>query len=324
MNTTNSLLRPRAGSLLLLALASASISLAQSPDSPATATDSPDASARPPIDLLIDYSSTSAGPTDFRGGERTESGAQTATFALSGSISLGAPPKGEENTPPVPSKWKLSLGLLSQNISFDDVPDAPVPDAVHTLSLNTGLSYRLNDTWTFTANVSPTLYRLDDVGSSDIGVRGGVMATWRRSPSLLWMFGVMADPDGEFPVLPMVGANWRINPEFTLSLVVPRPQLVYRPSNRWRFHVGANLTGATFRTSDTFGTERGEPRYNRALASYRDIRFGAGFALQVNRRLSIEAEGGYSVNRQIDYTRIDERVKFDPAPYFQVGLRAKF
>ena len=29
----------------------------------------------------------------------------------------------------------------------------------------------------------------------------------------------------------------------------------------------------------------------------------------------------YSVNRQIDYTRIDERVEFNPAPYAGLGLR---
>lgn len=324
MNTTVPNRRLLTSSLLLLALAGSSISFAQMPDFPEPGANPPDMGSHPPINLMVDYSSTASGTTEFRGRDRAESGADSVTVMIGGAVPLGAPPKFEQGVPLSPPKWMMPLGLMSQNVYFDDVPGAPVPESVHTLSLNTGLGYRMNNEWMLMANVSPTLYRTDGISGSDVGIRGGLMAMWRYSPSLTWMFGVMADPDGEFPVLPLVGANWAINPEFTLSLMAPRPQLVYHPNKRWSYHVGANLNGAIFRTSDTFGTKRGESRYNHALASYRDIRVGAGFEVRVSERLTFNAEGGYSVNRQIDYTRIDERVKFDPAPYFQVGLRAKF
>lgn len=324
MNPTVSTYRPLTGVLLLLALAVSPTAFAQLPDFPAPGADPKDRGSHPPIDLLIDYSSVGSGTMEFRGRDRAESGAQSVTIVLEGSVPVGSPPKLEEGVPPTPPRWMMPLGLMSQNVYFDDVLGAPVPASVHTLSLDTGLGYRVNDAWTLMVRVSPTLYRTDGIDSGDLGVRGGVMALWRRSPSLTWLFGVMAEPDGEFPVLPVVGASWRINPEFTLSLMAPRPQLIYRPNQRWSFHVGANLNGATFRTHETFGTERGEPRYNHALASYRDVRVGAGLEQRLTPWLTLSAEGGYSVNRQIDYTRIDERVKFDPAPYFQLGLRARF
>lgn len=324
MNTHTFPRRPLAGGLLLLALIGASSSFAQEFDLPPPGEDPKDMGSHPPINLMVDYSSTGSGTTEFRGRDRTKSGANSVTVMVGGAVPLGAPPKFEQGVPVSPPKWMMPLGLLSQNIFFDEVPGAPVPDSVHTLSLNTGLSYRLNEEWMLSARVSPALYRTEGVSGDDVGISGGLMALWRYSPTLTWMFGVMADPDGEFPVLPLVGANWAISPELTLSLMAPRPRFVYRPNQRWGFHVGANLNGATFRTSETFGTERGEPRYNHALASYRDIRVGAGFELRVNRQLSLQAEGGYSVNRKIEYTRIDERVEFGSAPYFQVGLRATF
>lgn len=324
MNTIVSSRRLLTGSLYLLALAGASTAFAQMPDFPEPGTNPADAGSHPPINLVVDYSSTGSGTTEFRGRDRSESGANSVTFMIGGAVPLGGPPKFEEGVAVSPPKWMMPLGLLSQNVYFDEVPGAPVPESVHTLSLNTGLGYRLNDKWMLMANVSPTLYRTDGVGSDDFGIRGGLMAMWRYSPSLTWMFGVMADPDGEFSVLPMVGANWEINPKYTLSLMMPRPQFVYHPNKRWSYHIGANLNGATFRTNDTFGTERGEPRYNHALASYRDIRVSTGLQMRVTSQLALSAEGGYSVNRQIDYTRIDERVKFDPAPYFQLSLRTRF
>jgi hypothetical protein len=102
----------------------------------------------------------------------------------------------------------------------------------------------------------------------------------------------MANPDSEYTVLPAVGVNRTISSELKLSMMVPRPQIIYRQNQFWMFHAGANLEGSTFRTSETFGNEQNEPRYNNALASYRDIRVGAGIEVQVTQRLTLEIEGG--------------------------------
>ncbi len=268
--------------------------------------------SHPPIDLQIAYSTTAARATEFRGHDRKDSGAESFSVSLQGRIPLSPP------------HWLMPLGLESQNVYFDEVPGAPLPEAAHTLSFTTGVGYRPDGDWMFMARLNPTLYRTSQIGSDDLGVSGGLIALWRQSPTLTWMFGVMVSPDGEFPVLPAVGANWAITPDLTLSLMVPRPQVIYRLNPQWSLRAGASLDGATFRTSETFGAARGEPRYNHALASYRDIRIGAGFDVKLTPRLLLQADGGYSVNRQIDYTRIDERVKFDSAPFLQVGLRVTF
>ncbi len=314
MKTTPSLRAPHGRRMLLLslALAGASSVLAQSFGDSDSAADPRAQGARPPVTLHVEYASTGASPADFRGRSRPDSGAESVSFFLQGMV------------PVRPPTFMMPLGLAARSIHFDETPDAPVPGSARSISLDTGLGYRPNEAWQFMVRLSPTLYRTADISGDDVGLSGGLIARWRSRPAVTWMFGALANPDGELPVLPVFGATWTISPELTLSLTVPRPQVVYRPNRQWAFHAGASLEGATFRTDRNFGSGRNDPRYNHALASYRDVRVGAGFELRLTPKLGVNAEGGYSVDRRIDYTRIGETVKFGSAPYLQLGLRLTF
>lgn len=225
---------------------------------------------------------------------------------------------------PLSERWIVPVGLGTENLFLDSVGGVPVPDEIHTLSFNTGLGHRLNDDWMIMGMLGATLYKFSDIEGNDIGVSGGINAMWRYSPSVMLRFGLMAFPDSDIPVLPMVGVDWQINEEFNLRLLFPQPRLTWQPNERWRFYAGMNMVGSTFRASESLGNSIGLSQYNDALGTYRDIRLGGGIGYQLNQRFSIEAEAGYSVSRQIDYTRIDEKVEFDPAPYFRLGLRLGF
>jgi len=267
---------------------------------------------RPPLfDVTLESSYTAAGETKFRGAKFGDSDAFNVNLGLSARV-------------PLNEHWIAPLQLRSQNLYLGSVSGAPLPDDIHTLQFGTGLGYRPNNRWMFMVRVSTALYKLSDIGSDDVGVSGGLTAMWNYSPSLRFMFGVMYSPDSDLKVLPMVGVDWAINEEFDLRLMLPKPRLIYKPNDHWRFHVGADLNMVTFRTSNSLGTSIGLPQYNDALGTYRDIRIGVGGGYQLKRTLTLEADAGYSVSRQIDYTRIDERVKFDPAPYVHINLRWSF
>ncbi len=266
---------------------------------------------RPPIGLRLDYGSTGAGDVTYRGVTRAGSDAASITATVSGSVPLG-------------EGWIMPLSLTSQNIRLDGIAGVPVPESSRTLSFGTGLGRRLSEEWMLMGRVGATLYRLNGASLSDVGVSGGINAVWRQSPKLTYLFGVMVNPDSDLPVLPFIGVNWAINDEFTLALVFPEPRLTYRPDQHWSFHAGANLNGAVFRTGDTFGTELKNTRYNNALGSYRDIRAGLGFGYKFTPSVSLEADAGYSLNRRIEYERIGEKVEFDSARYFRVGVKFGF
>lgn len=300
--------RPRvaAVSLMLVGLASAQPEGMFSPGGPPSG-----AGGRPPVGLRVDVGSTGEGDVTYLGRKRAGSDATSITATLNGAVPLG-------------EGWIMPLSLSSQNIALDEIAGVPVPDSSQTLSFGTGLGRRLDDEWMLMGRIGATLYRFDGARLSDIGVSGGFNAVWRYSPKLTWLFGVMFNPDSDLPVLPFVGANWAINDRVTLALMFPEPRLTYRPDKDWSFHIGANLNGAVFRTDADFGTKLGQPRYNNALGSYRDIRAGVGFGYKFTPSFSLEADAGYSLDRQIKYERIGQKVEFESAPYFRAGVKIAF
>lgn len=267
---------------------------------------------RPSFDVTLESSYTAAGKAKFRGTESSDSDAYNVSLGLGTRVSLN-------------EHWSIPLELKSQNLFLGSSVGVPIPGDIHTLQFGSGLSYRPNDRWTFMAVASPTLYKFSDVGSNDVGVAGRLTAMWNYNPSLKLMFGVVYSPNSDISnVLPIVGLDWAINDQFDLRLMFPKPRLIYTPNDHLSFNVGAELNTVTFRTSDSLGTSIGLQQYNDAIGTYRDIRVGAGVGYRINNSLSVEADAGYSVNRQIDYTRIDERVDFDPAPYAGFSLRMSF
>lgn len=223
------------------------------------------------------------------------------------------------------SSWSLLVDLGSQNIYLNSIPAARVPDEIHTFRITTGAELKVSEKWTITGLFSPSLYRFEDVSSDDVGFSGGLMMAYRYRPTLSWSLGVFVSPNSSLsPVLPVGGLDWKINQKFELQLMFPKPRLLYQITSNWSVFAGGDLTGTTFRTKDDFGTKGGFSKYNDALADYRDIRVGAGTGFQINRGIRLEVEGGYSVDRQLNYIDIDKKVKFDPSPYIGASLKVFF
>jgi hypothetical protein len=237
-------------------------------------------------------------------------------------------------------KWFLSLGLVSDNFSLQPVSGAlppgfflglpppvsgaPIPADIHTLRLGAGLGYRWNEKWTFNVLLSPSLYRLEGLRGDDLGISGGVLARYQVKPSLTLSFGLFGAPDSDIPVMPIAGLRWLINDHYTLDVGMPKTRLSYRMEPKWAVYGGLDLNGAVFRANEDLGTKAGLPQYNNAMATYRDIRLGVGTSYELMKRLHAELEAGYSVYREIDYFRIDDTVRFEPALYIRLGLNVRF
>ncbi len=261
--------------------------------------------------VTLDYTYDAPGATKFQGASLRHSDASTLNFGVDTRIRVN-------------DDWFVPVGLESENYFLDAVGGAPIPDDINTLHLRTGLGWHMNDQWTFTGVVGPSLYRFDDIHSDDFGVSGGFLATYQQNPALTWTFGIMASPDNDVPVLPIVGVRWLISDHYTLEVGVPKTRLTYHIDRQWSLYTGLDLNGTTFRAEENLGTKTGFPQYNNALGTYRDIRLGIGASYEVLRGLRAEAEVGYSVYRRIDYSDIGQEVQFDPAPYVRVGVSYRF
>ena len=301
----------RTSSFLLLGGAAAFLSSAALV---AAAEDQPESANRlagVSFDTTLSAAHTFAGKADFQGAKPGESGAFDAGLNLRASA-------------PLDDTWSWSLGVRSQNLFFDSLAATPIPDRVHTLGLTPGVGYRIDSKWVVNAFAGPNLYRFEDVDSGAVGVTGGAFATYMAHARLRVTFGLAITPDSDLKVFPMVGLRWRIDDRSTLELGVPRTRFSYSPATRWTLYGGLDMVGTTFRADREPREFAGLAGYDNALATYRDVRLGAGAGCQLLDGLRAELEAGASVYRRIDYTRIDTEVRFDPAPYVRLGLNCRF
>ncbi len=267
--------------------------------------------AAPGWEASLNASYVGSATTRFIGVHLADSDAKTVSLGVGRQIDIN-------------KEWFAHLGLASDNIFLGTVSGAPVPASIHTLHLNASLGCKLNEEWSLSAVLFPSLYRLDQLSSDDLGIAGGFVATWRADPSLTWTFGIMADPNSDLKVLPVLGVRWLIDDHSMLEVGFPKTRYSYRLDSQWSLYVGGDFSGSTFRTSENLGNQIGASQYNRALGTYRDARIGPGVTCRITRGLRAELEGGYSVYRRIDYTRIGQTVDFDPAPYVRAGLSGRF
>lgn len=263
------------------------------------------------LDVKLDASYSFPGETEFRGRKYGDSDALNFNFSAGTML-------------PLDERWMMPLELKSQYLALDDMPGVPMPDSISTLEFGIGLAFKPNDRWMYMASFNTTLYSLDDIDSDDIGFSGALMVEWEYSPSWKWMFGVVYQPDNDLPVIPFVGFEWQISEHWKMQLPLS-PRITYTPDEQWSFHFGMDMVlGTTFRTSDTLGSSVGLPEFDGELGSYSDFRLGAGVGYQLSKSFSLEVEAGYSVDRKIEYSDIDETVEFDPAPYVRLSLRYEF
>jgi hypothetical protein len=263
------------------------------------------------LTAATDYSYVGASHAKFPGAERSDADAQTAGGALLGRI-------------PVRDGWFVPVNVNYQHISIEQVKGAPVPQNLDLLRIGTGLGCRFTSNLTVSASAGPLFYNLEEVRTSSLGFGGAIMASYVLNPRLRLATGIAINPDSRFPVFPMTGVNWKIRDDLTLDVGAPKTRLVYRFAPKATVYTGAGFQYGTFRTGDTLAGATGVPGFNNAIGTYEDVRVGAGLGYEIDKQLSAEIEGGYSVFRRIDYTRLHEHVNFTPGPYVQCGLRFRF
>lgn len=307
-------------SVSILCFLSLSAAAQSSPSSASRTTASPGEASQPyegptpggrwGMSVSLDYSYVSAGDITFQG-VKGSSDAQSVNAYINARI-------------PINDRWFVPVGASSRNLFLGTVANAPIPNQIETLGFDAGLGCHLNDQWTIAGSVGPRFYRLDGVDGDDLGVGGMVRAMWRWKPNFALVFGVGFESQSEVPVLPAAGFRWNIRTNLTLNLMWPRPALIYRLDKRLDVFVGGGGNFAVFRTDSNLGDKIGQPAIDNALGTYRDFHIGVGTEYRPWRGISVGVEAGYSVGREIDYTRLNQTVSFANSPYLQAGVTCRF
>ena len=191
---------------------------------------------------------------------------------------------------------------------------------VFSVAVPIGWARQTSPQWQVAAFVSP-------LGHNSPGdgwyweTMGGVFARWLQSDRLAWLFGFYADvsPREEF-YTPYVGITWTVNPEWTLSMVLPWPAVLYAPTPDWLFRFGVAPTDATW--SVDFD-EHGEPR--KAQLHFGSWNLGLTAERRVWKYLWLAAEAGVAGFRGFSFAGSDwEGPNTDVGTDLYISVRINF
>ena len=155
------------------------------------------------------------------------------------------------------------LGVYASRaeLRLDNAADDPVDvDAdrinVNSLALGGGYFSQINDSWQALGFMMPLYHDSDLPGDSSYWQTwSGLFGRYTRSEDLWWAFGVFADSSPfESYVLPYVGFSWVINPEWSVSGIMPWPAITWAPSKDYFWSLGVSYSGTGWAINQETGS----------------------------------------------------------------------
>ena len=152
---------------------------------------------------------------------------------------------------------KRSMAVLGEYVSYSNFTVENGEDfSVASASLAAGYLYQVNPDWQVIGALVPFYNHssLGERGKDYWQVMGGAVARYTRNDRLWWLFGVVFD-DSDFgtSVLPYVGASLTLNERWSVSAILPWPQVMYAPSKDWFVSLGASYSGNSWAVNSTTG-----------------------------------------------------------------------
>ena len=231
-------------------------------------------------------------------------------------------------TPVVNQNLDLRLGVNWDRFSFGTskmTPNPGVPDTLQSDEFILGADYKLNDKWLLRLEAAPGLIgTLDSITFDDVNMPVTLGASYIVNADLQWVFGIIADPRGEYPILPGVGVRWKFADRWTLNAIPPKPRIEYELTDAVTLFAGGSIYTGTYRTARNQGTEVGRSSLNNALVNYTEGRIGAGASWKILPNLTLDGEAGEMVYRDFHYYRAKADFKSSPAPYINIGVTGHF
>jgi hypothetical protein len=224
--------------------------------------------------------------------------------------------------------WYLRAGVNYDRFDFSTT-NAPLPIHLQSGSLVLGIDYMQGQDVGAFLQFRPGIYTEEHINSSAFDCPILIGRFWVVKPDKFYILTAVRGSflSGEFPVVPLAGIVWNISPQWRLMAVPPEPRLIYSVSKQLGLWVGGEIAGSAFRIDnhDEYQQRGGKTaKLSGAVVDYTDYRTGAGFTFSPTDRIDLDFSGGYSVQRNFDFSRADQSFRTDPAPFVKLEIHAKF
>jgi hypothetical protein len=306
-------------------------------------TSGPTAATRSNINKNDDWLQVEEGPKRSRSSAIGHEFSTSWSYTAGGDLDQGNREIGslESNTAkaaytasiPVTDKVAFRTGIDYTRHSFSVPSGTLLPNTLQSLALTLGTDVELNEHWLMRFEMSPGLYSdFHDISSDDFNVPLVLGFTYLVDSRLQWVFGLAIDPlfsnkiQGlSSPVFPGIGVRWQFADQWTLSAILPNPEIQYDVVDKLQLYAGFRILGGSYRLRKDAGDGLGRQDFNNVVVDYQETRGGLGLRYQFHPALSLEAEGGYTIGRSFTYKN-DDGLKYDggSAPYVQIGLKGRF
>lgn len=219
--------------------------------------------------------------------------------------------------------WGIGAGW---DYAYFDLPTGvPVPDTFQSTYLRLSNQWRFADNWSLRTDLRPGIYSdFQDISGGDFNMPFTAILAYDYSASLTFVAGLNFNYQSDVPFIGGPGVIWRFAEGWQLRAVLPKPQLIFSPTQEWMFFVGGELRGITARVAEDFGTTQNNPALNDDNLSYREIRLGAGARYRFHRLFNVTVEGGYAIDRRFQYQDANLLLNGDGAPYVQVSVNGSY
>lgn len=226
---------------------------------------------------------------------------------------------------PVTRKFSLRAGGEWERIGFGVPTRAEIPNTVHSVQLHLGSSWFIGKKSLLQLETDPGIYSdFADVDLGDFNSPVSARYIHMQSTNFQWVVAAIHNPKSEIPIVGGIGVRWRFLPDWTLDVILPKPQIRYDFSETLSFHAGGEFKGGAYRVAEDFGTRLGQPILNDDDVTYREARVGGGFTWKFNRKVSAQVEAGWLIDRRFSFENARRQLNGDGAPYFQFALRAEY
>jgi len=216
----------------------------------------------------------------------------------------------------------LHLGAAYDRFDFGST-SAPVPNHLQEIAGVVGLDYMHGKDVGAFLKFQPGFYTQDDLGISsfDVPISFGRIFVIKEDKLYLFAGGYYAFLSG-YNFLPLPGVIWIISDQWRLMGVPPDPRLIYSPTKKLDFWVGADLAGGSFRTDRN--PDIRPAKLNGTQVDFTDYRAAVGVKYKVNDHVDFSLSGGCSIEREFHFARAGETYRTDPSPYVALQMSASF
>jgi len=228
---------------------------------------------------------------------------------------------------------KLKKGMLTNSMSFsryyldyntDEIMNTETIESFKTLKYTLGYFTKINDTWGFKTNISPTISSNfdSDITMDDVFLNGSLAFVRSSKKGRLHLGLVYNTGFGTYKPMPIISYSRKVNHVFSYMLGMPITKIEYliNSTNKTNFYLKPK--GFYSNISDNLIVDTNDIAEK---VKYKSIQTGINYSHSIDEFWKLSLDAGYQFSTKYELLNNKESVyEFKTKNSFYAGLNLKF